>query len=1044
MQYDTHRGWIAWFARNHVAANLLMAVIVIAGLFGAFSIQKQTFPDFEANAVQITMAYRGAAPAEVEEGVVVKIEEAIADIEGIQEIRSQAREGLGIITVDIATGYPVDRALDEIKLRVDAIPNFPVETEKPVIARQIFERQVLWVTVYGDIDDRSRKALAQQVRDELLRLPGIRKVNLVGDRPFEIGVEVSEANLRKYGLTFDEVAQAVRRASVNLPGGSVKTEGGDILLRTQGQAYTGSEFADIVLRTNADGTRIRVADVATVIDGFTETEDYALFDGQPSLSMNVVAGDDGNDLAISAAVNDYVERKQIELPAGAHVAVWGDSSYYLQGRFDMMYEDMGVGALLVVVCLAMFLRLRLAFWVTLCVPVSFLGALWLLPVGPFATSLNMLSLFGFLLILGIVVDDAIVTGESVYTETKEHGHNIDNVIRGVQKIAVPVTFGVLTTVAAFVPLMLIEGDFQIFLTPIAWVVVLCLVFSLIDSRLILPAHLAKIPPPKPNPGRFARLQMRMSDGLERFAEQRYKPLLDSALKHRGTTLALFFASVIFTVGLFGGGLVKVMFFPDVPSDFVQANLRLADGTSPAVRDQVIERMQRALTEVNEEYKKENPGDDGLIRYVLQFTNGNTGAQTVIELTKSENRVIDANEITKRWRDKVGEIPGAREFRVFASTNARGGRAVDIRLASSNYLELESAAQELTGKLREFTGVYDVISGYDSGSEEVRLNIRPEAQALGLTQADLGRQVRQAFYGEEAQRVQRGKDEVRVMVRYPLSERTSMANLEQMRIRTAEGGEVPFHTVAAADIGSSYSRINRIDRMRSVQVTADIDVAVTTPEEINAAVHDTVLPEILARHPDVTESAGGAATEQANAMSEMMRALAISMLLIYILLAIPLKSYTQPLLIMSVIPFGVVGAVLGHWIVGIHFSMMSLFGIIALAGVVVNDSLVLTDYINQQREEGVPMEQAVVNAGVRRFRAILLVAMTTFVGLVPIVLEKSLQAQLIIPMAVSLGFGSLFATVITLFLIPVLYVMAWRFRNRLRGWFGSRQAVPVSN
>lgn len=1035
MKYDTHKGWIAWFARNPVAANLMMTVIIIGGIFGAFAVQKQTFPDIEANTVQITMSYRGAAPAEVEEGVVVKIEEAVADIEGIQEIRSQAREGLGIVTIDVATGYPVDRVLDEVKLRVDAIPNFPVETEKPVIARQIFDRQVLWVTVYGDLDDRSRKALAQQVRDELMRLPGIRKVNLVGNRPYEIAIELSEANLRKFGLTFDEVARAVRGASVNLPGGSVRTEGGDILLRTQGQAYTGSEFADLVVRTNPDGTRIRIADVATVQDGFAETEDYALFDGKPSLSMNVVAADDGNDLDISAAVNRYVEQKQAQLPQGAQVAVWGDTSYYLQGRFDMMYEDMGVGALLVIVCLALFLRLRLAFWVTLCVPIAFLGALWLLPMGPFGTTLNMLSLFGFLLILGIVVDDAIVTGESVYTETKEHGHTIDNVIRGAQKIAVPVTFGVLTTVAAFVPLMFIEGDFQTFLTPIAWVVVLCLVFSLIDSRLILPAHLAKIPPPKESPGRFARLQMRLSDGLERFAQQRYQPLLEKALANRGTTLAIFFSCVILVAGLMGGGLVKMVFFPDIPSDFVQANLRLADGTSPATRDAVVERMQEALAEVEADYLAEYPEGGDLVRYVLQFTNGNTGAQTVIELSKSEDREIDANEIVRRWREKIGEIAGAREFRVFASTNSSGGRALDIRLASSNYLELESAANELSAKLREFAGVHDVISGFDSGSEEVKLNIRPEAQSLGLTQTDLGRQVRQAFYGEEAQRLQRGRDEVRVMVRYPLQERSSMSNLEQMRIRTPDGGEVPFHTVADADIGSSYSRINRIDRMRSVQVTADVDTAVTTPEEVNAAVRGTVLPEILARHPGVTQAAGGAAVEQANAMSQMLKALTISVLLIYVLLAIPLKSYAQPLLIMAVIPFGVVGAVLGHWIVGIHFSMMSLFGIIALAGVVVNDSLVLTDYINQQREEGVPMEEAVVNAGVRRFRAILLVAMTTFVGLVPIVMEKSLQAQLIIPMAVSLGFGSLFATVITLFLIPVLYLMAWRARNRMRGWFG---------
>lgn len=1034
---DDHEGIIGWFTRNPVAANLLMAVIMIAGFLSYQGIQKRTFPAFESNLVQVVVPYRGAAPAEVEEGVVVKIEEAVADIEGIKEIRSTAREGSGIVQIEVMTGHDTTKVLDDVKLRVDAIPNFPAETEKPIISEVLFEQQVVWVTVYGDLDDRARKNLARQVRDEILALPGVRKVNLAGDRAFEMAIEVSEADLRKYSLTFDEVASAVRRSSIDLPGGSVKTDAGDILLRTKGQAYTGAEFADIVLRTNADGTRVRLSDVATIRDDFVESEDYALFEGQPSLSMNVVAIDGGDDIAISKAVNDYLERKRATLPEGAKLAVWGDTSFYLKDRLDMMVKNMLMGTLLVFACLALFLRLKLAFWVALGIPISFLGALWLMPFGPFATNINLISLFGFLLALGIIVDDAIIIGESVHTETQRHGNSVANVIRGARKVALPATFGVLTTMAVFIPMLFVEGGFSVFLIGVCWVMVLCLGFSLVESKLILPAHLAGMKPLNPNPGPLGRMQRRFGAWLEGFIERRYRPAVSVAIRNRGITLAIFLSTIILVFGILGGGLVRFVFFPDVPSDFIQANLRLADGSSVLSRDVALQRMQDGIAQVEADYRREVDPEGTLLRNTLVFTSGDTGGQLVVELTKGESREWDAFQISERWRAHVGEIAGAKELRISASTNP-GGRPVDIRLASENIDALEKVSAELATRLREYNGVYNIESTFDAGAQEVRLAIRPEAQALGLTQVDLGRQVRQAFYGEEAQRIQRGKDEIRVMVRYPLDERRSLSDLEQMRVRTPDGAQVPFATVADVTVDTGYSRINRINRKRSVRLLADIDTAITSAEEVVPAFRKTVLADVLARYPEVIETGGGSAAESASAQSQMNRALLIGLFLIYALLAVPLRSYAQPLIIMSVIPFGVVGAVLGHWIMGLNFSMMSMFGVVALAGVLTNDSLLMLHFINRARAEGMTVEQAVVESGTQRFRAIWLTSLTTFFGLAPILLERSLQAQLIIPMATSLAFGIMFATVITLFLIPTLYLSLYNLRQRFR-----RKAVTAA-
>lgn len=1021
-QFDTRRGLISWFARNPVAANLLMVVILFGGFLSLGTVRLAMFPETESNFVRVQVPYRGAAPQEVEDGVVVRVEEALSDLKGVKTMRSVAREGLGEVTLEVQQGVDVDELLNEVKLRVDAIATFPVLTERPVIAKQEFQQGIIWVSVFGALDDRGRKLFAEQVRDELQKLPELNDVAVVGGRAFEIGIEVSEASLRKYGLSFDEVAQAVRRSSVDLPGGSIRTDGGDIRLRTIGQAYTGQEFASIVLRTNPDGTRLTLADVAHVEDGFVETSGFARFDGEPALNIRVSAVGTQNEIAIADAVKRYVDARQGALPEGIGLAYWGDRSFYLKGRLEMMERNMAAGAVLVFLCLGIFLRLSIAIWVMVGIPICFLGALWLMPLSPWPASINMLSLFGFILVLGIVVDDAIIIGESVYSETRAHGYGIDNVIRGAQRVATPATFGVLTTIAAFAPLLLIEGQAAAFVAAIAVVVILCLFFSLVESKLILPAHLAHMGGERRSDaeaGPLTRFRRRVAHGLEDFIERRYRPLLQRALDHVGTTLAIFVATLLVVIGLVMGGALRFVFFPDIPSDFIQVQLTLNDGTAPAQRDVALDRVERAVFAIDQEHRQ-STGED-LVRHVALFTQGDTGGQLVVELTKSEDRSISTFELNDMLRERVGAIPGAKQLRFQSTTNPGGGAPIEFRLSGKDVAQLDAAAAELLAHLQTFDGVYDINSSINAGTQEVRISIRPEAEALGLTQAELGKQVRQAFFGEEAQRIQRGRDDIRVMVRYPLAERRSLQDLTDMRIRTPDGAEVPFAQVADVVIGTSVSAINREDRQRTVTVTAYADASRTEPRAVTAQVRGEFFPELLARHPSVRSDLGGASLEEQRMQRGFLVALLTSLFLIYALLAIPLKSYTQPILIMSVIPFGVVGAALGHILTGQAFSMFSTYGIIALAGVVVNDSLILVDFVNRAREEGVPLREAVVRSGTERFRPVMLTSLTTFLGLVPILLERSLQAQFIIPMATSLAFGILFATVITLFLIPALYI-----------------------
>jgi multidrug efflux pump subunit AcrB len=1058
---STQTGIIAWFASNHVAANLLMWFIIVAGLISAVTIRKQTTPEFELNWIQVQVPYLGAAPQEVEEGVVIKVEEAVQDIPGITEIRSRAREGNGSITIEVSQEADINEVLTEVKTRVDAISTFPGLAEKPVIYKVEPDTPVIFVAIHGSVDAYSRKLIAQEIRNELLAMPEISQIDFYGDRAFEISIEVSEHILRQYGLTMSEVSQAIRNSSIDLPGGTIKAAGGDILLRTEGQVYTGREYAALVLRTYPDGTRLTLGDIAEINDGFVESESFGRLDGRPSVTLNVLANGQQNELKTAAAVKRYVEEKKKTLPNGVEIDLWVDRSHYLIGRLEMMVKNMWQGALLVFLVLSLFLRMKVAGWVIIGIPITFLGALFLMPYGPWPVTINMISLFGFIVVLGIVVDDAIIIGESIYTKIRADGHTIDNVVKGAQKVAVPATFGVLTTIAAFAPMLFVGGIVGPFFEALSMVVILCLVFSLIESKLILPAHLvhANIKPVDEddlfNPQRhislimriprfFQKIQRRTQHGLTRVIHDHYRPMLEKAVDNRGITVAGFAGILIMTFGLMSSGVVRMVVFGEVPGDFARMNLEMESGSPVEARNAALDKIESALLELNDEYITENPDIEPLISHIGSFTQGDTGAVAWVELPMVDDRAMQVTDIAELWRERVGEIPGVKELTFEDGDNFGGGAALSFRLSGDNYQSLENAAGELEKKLSEYEGVFDIRNSADTGGQEIKLSIKPEAEALGLTIASLGRQVRQAFYGEEAQRIQRGKDELKVMVRYPLADRRSIADLENMRIRTPSGDEVPFESVANVSFGTSYSSISRLDRARTITVSADIDSEIVEPGKLVKSISEEYIPELLARHVGVNYGLDGSSQEELDFFRNLQIASVAALFLIYALIAIPLHSYSQPLVIMSVIPFGLIGAVLGHLIMGKAISMFSLFGLIALSGVVVNDSLIMVDFVNKARAEGVPLKQAVIESGTQRFRAIILTSFTTAAGLMPIMFETSVQAQWIMPMAISLSFGIIFATFITLFLIPSLYMLQLdgfaRFRQ-FKNWLLDRPNPP---
>ena len=1041
-------GIIGWFVRNHVAANLMMFAIIGLGLYSGLNLRQQTTPDFDLNYVSVRVPYLGAAPEEVEEGVVIKIEEAIQDTKGIKKIKSTSSEGIGSVRAEVEIGADINEVLNEIKAKVDAISTFPELTEKPVVYKVEIPTGILFVSIYGDLDEYQRKNIAEEMKDELLNFPEIKSINLLGDRNFEISIEVTENTLREYDLTMSEISAAIRASSIDLPGGRIRTDGGDILLRTKGQVYTGEEFGALVLRTYPDGSRLLLSDIANIDDGFVESRSWGRFNGQSTLDMEILAAQAENEIETADRVKEYISEKSSSLPEGINLEVWGDRSIYLQDRLDMMSKNMLQGAILVFIVLSLFLRLKVAIWAVIGIPIAFFGALWLMPVGPFPVTINMISLFGFIMVLGIVVDDAIIIGESIYTKIRADGHSIENVIKGAQKVALPATFGVLTTIAAFAPMLFVTGFAGPFFKAMSVVVILCLFFSIIESKLILPAHLAyakideineeEIFSPYSNipwykrPSRlFQRANRLVQNNLHSIIENKYAPLIEKAVRNRGLTIATFLSALIIIIGILNSGITKFVLFPEVPGDYVVVELTMIDGSSAESRDEVINRIEQAALDINDEWLEKYPNDLPPINKMGAYTGGMTELGTpvagdnigllVAELP-FENRKVSVLELENMWRDKVEDMPGVKKLTFDSGRNIGGGSSISFNILGEDIKQLEEASKQLERKLTEYEGVFDIRSSLNVGGEEIKLDIKPQAESLGLSMASVGRQVRQAFYGEEAQRIQRGKNEIKVMVRYPEEDRTSIGNLESMRIRNNNGDEIPFSSVATANFGKAYSSIIRENGIRVVTVSADADSSTVEPRRVISDITENYIPEMRDKFPQLKFDLEGSSSETVKLVQELTNASIAALFLIYILIAIPLKSYLQPIIIMSVIPFGLIGAVIGHIVLNEAISMFSLFGLVALAGVVVNDSIIMVDFINKARQEGMDIIQAVVNSGTQRFRAIILTSLTTAIGLMPIMTETSTQAQFVIPMAISIAFGIVFATVITLFLVPCLYVL----------------------
>jgi multidrug efflux pump subunit AcrB len=1085
---------VEWFARNPVAANLLAAMMLVGGLLMLPAIPQVTFPDIDIDLISVGVEYLGAAPEEVEEGVCVRIEEEVDGIQDIEEIRSTATEGACAVVIELVNGADPGRALGEVKNRVDGIDTFPLETEKPVVEKLTIRRAVVDVAIFGDADERTLKELGQRVRDELSELPSVTQVELQAVRPYEISVEVSEGALRRHGLSFDQVVEAVRRSSLDLPGGSVKTAGGEILLRTKAQAYRGPEFERLVVLTRPDGTRLQLGEVATVVDGFEDVDRFARFDGKPSVMLRVFRVGDQDVIEISDAVKDYVERVRARLPEGIGIEVWQDSTRTLRSRLDTMLRNARSGFLLVLLVLALFLKPRLAFWVTLGVPTAVLGALSMFPL--LGQTIDVMTLFAFILVLGILVDDATVVGENVHTHRREFADPVEAAVRGTQQVTIPVVFGVTTTIAAFAPGLLVEGPMGQIMAVLSTVVIACLVFSLIESQLVLPAHLAHERPLRPQlellfvvipillllplplsgslalvaavlglvaarrwepiADRIGRWRDATESAMERFASTTFLRWLDRALEWRYATVAAAIALLFWAVGVVASGRLHFSFFPPIEADYVAALLTMPQGTTVDSTAAAVEQIERAAARLREELDLERArGAPATVRHVSTTvgaqpfrtqqaqnpaggggrlaTGGSHLGEVVLELVASEQRAVSASQVAGRWRELVGAVPDAVEL-VFPSDLFSAGEAINVQLQGSDVSELAAAAAGLKARLAEFPGVVDIADSFRAGKQEVKLTILPSAEALGLTQVDLARQVRQAFYGEEAQRVQRDRDDVRVMVRYPAAQRRSLGDLEDMRIRTASGVEVPFRAVALAEPGRGFATIRRADRHRVVNVTADVDRTQTSANEVLAALLDGGLQAIVSEHPGVSYSLEGEQREQRRALGGIFRGFALALIAIYAMLAIPLGSYSQPLVIMSVIPFGLVGAIAGHLLLGFNLAFMSVIGMVALSGVVVNGSLVLVDFVNHARARGVALEQAVRGAGVDRFRPIVLTSVTTFAGLTPLLLERSVQAQFLIPMAISLGFGVLFSMVMTLLVVPSGYLIL----EDLSGSLGARR------
>ncbi len=1035
---------IAWFAKNHVAANLLLVSILLVGLFSLSTrIPLEVFPSFATDRINVNVSLRGATPEDVEKGISIRIEEAVQDLEGIKQISSRSSEGSSAVNIEVESGYEPREMLADIKSRVDAINTFPADAQKPVVSLATRKREVIAVTIASEYGEKETREYAEKVRDDLLQLQGVTQVELTGVRDYEIAIEVSQDKLQQYNLTISQISSAIANSSADVSAGNLKTQGGDILLRSKGQAYRKNEFENIAIKTHVDGSILRLSDIAKISDAFEETPVRTRFNGKQAAFIDVYRLGQQSAIDVAKSVRDYIDAEQVNLPVGVDLSFWDDDSQIVKNRIKTLTTSALQGGILVLALLSLFLRPSIAFWVFLGIPVSFMGAFIAMPL--FGISLNIMSLFGFILVLGIVVDDAIVTGENIYSHLKTSESGEMAAIRGTQEVATPVTFGILTTVAAFLPLAFIEGARGALFAQIPVVVIPVLLFSLIESKFVLPSHLKglKLRSEKEKNSKLSQLQERFADGFEQSIIRFYQPILKKAINYKRVTLLSFTGILLIIFALVMTGWSKFIFFPRIPSETVRVSLSFPAGTPFEVTNKYIVKMADKAEMLRAKYIEPST-QQSVIMNVLARTGGRSGGSNtgsvMFEITPPESRELSvtSRELVREWRQLIGVIPGAESI-TFRAEIGRSSDPINISLSANSLDTLRDVADKVKLRLGTYPTVFDIADTLSDGKEELRIELTDQGKALGLTRVNISRQVRESFFGSEVQRIQRGRDDVRVMVRLPLNERRTIADLENILVETPKGGAVPLSHVASFIAGKSPSTISRLDRYRTVNVSADVEKSNTNMTVLQGDLKG-FLDELMQQYPGVNYEMEGEAKEQAESFNSLGWSLLFVFFIIYVLLAIPFKSYLQPIIVMSIIPFGMIGAILGHWIMGMELTIMSLLGMLALIGVIVNDSLVLVDYINKKVGEGMDVMQAVLTSGAARFRPVILTSLTTFIGLIPLLFEQSTQAQFLIPMAVSLGFGILFATLITLILIPVNYLMV----EQIKTFFGYQQSASLGN
>lgn len=1046
LEPQDRKGVVAWFARNHVAANLLMFALLVGGILVGLGVKQEVFPDFKLGMVAISVPYPGASPSEVEKGIIVAIEEAVRDLDGVDRVTSSAQEGGGRIYVSLELDADANKSLADVKNAVDRLTSLPVDSERPTVSLVTNRMEVVSLILYGDQDEALLRSIAEWTREELLTDDLITQVDLLGAPPHETSVEIPLAKLREHDLTLDQVAQTIAASALELPGGAVKAEGGEVLLRTAERRQAGSEYAELPVVTSPTGTQVTLGEIATVRETFADTDESAIYDGKPAIMLRVYRTGDQTPIEVADAVKAQLERLEARLPEGVELALWADWSQIYRDRIDLLMRNAYIGLFLVLIVLGLFLELRLAFWVTMGIPVSFLGALLLMPA--MDVSVNMLSLFAFIVTLGMVVDDAIVVGESIYLARQSGETAMRGAIRGARQVAVPVCFSIATSVVAFLPMMFVPGFSGKFYRVIPSIVISVLVISLVESLWVLPAHLAALKEPTKTGffGALHRQQQKVSHGLERFVAKVYSPLVHAALRRRYLSLAIGFAILASAIGWVAGGRITFRFMPEIDGELAVVSIELPYGTPPDQTDRIRRHVMAAADRVIEATGEKDivrgrfsqlgtplPGDPGTANRSIT---GSHIANVQFFLVPSAEREINSGEFLNRWRKEVGRVAGIENMRFSIALGPSPGAPINVELKHEDMHVMELASADLAETLTRYPGVWDINDGFSLGKPQLDIKMTNRAAVLGLTAGDVARQVRAAFYGTEALRQQVGRNEVRVVVRLPAEERRFIHDFENLLLRTPSGGEVPLQEVAKILPGRSWPVINRAEGNRFVEVTADVRSGEGDPNAILASIEANDIPPLLEKYPGLRYEFGGSQREQAKAMGALAQGGQLAIIAIFALLAIPFRSYTQPIIVMAAIPFGLVGAIVGHVIMGFELSMISVMGIIALSGVVVNDSLVLIDAANNYRREGSTVFEAIKAAGIRRFRPILLTSLTTFLGLMPMITETSAQAQFLIPMAVSLGFGVLFATFFILLLVPAYYLIL----HDVLAFFGRDEAV----